>query len=71
MNIDIVRAWKDPLYRSQLSEAQQELLLEHPIGVIELSDEELTGIAGGLPCASGTVSCCEMTVSDLAICCVC
>ncbi len=45
----IIRAWKDPEYRHNLSEEEQELLPENPAGAIELTDEELDMAAGGHP----------------------
>ncbi len=44
---DIARAWKDERFRAQLSDAQREALPAHPAGLIELTDLELDGIAGG------------------------
>lgn len=43
----VIRAWKDPEYRSKLSNAERELLPEHPAGVINLSDTDLEAAAGG------------------------
>ena len=43
----IIRAWKDPEYRENLSEEERELLPENPAGAIELTDEELDMAAGG------------------------
>jgi mersacidin/lichenicidin family type 2 lantibiotic len=43
----IIRAWKDEDYRLSLSEAERAALPQNPVGDIELSDEELLGIAGG------------------------
>jgi mersacidin/lichenicidin family type 2 lantibiotic len=45
----IIRAWKDPEYRQNLSEEERELLPENPAGAIELTDEELDMAAGGHP----------------------
>jgi mersacidin/lichenicidin family type 2 lantibiotic len=42
----IIRAWKDPEYRSKLSKAEREQLPAHPAGLIELSDDDL-GLASG------------------------
>ena len=47
-NRDIVRAWKDAEYRQSLSAEEQARLPEHPAGAIELADEELDQVAGGL-----------------------
>ena len=43
----IIRAWKDPEYRQNLSEEEREALPENPAGAIELTDEELDMAAGG------------------------
>jgi mersacidin/lichenicidin family type 2 lantibiotic len=43
----IIRAWKDPEYRQNLSEEEREALPENPAGAIELTDEELDIAAGG------------------------
>ena len=37
----IIRAWKDPEYRLNLSVEEQALLPENPAGAIELTDDEL------------------------------
>jgi mersacidin/lichenicidin family type 2 lantibiotic len=47
MKIDIVRAWKDPVYRKTLTSEQLANLPPHPAGINELSDDELQRIAGG------------------------
>jgi len=46
--IDVVRAWKDELYRQSLSEEERASLPENPAGLIELTDEDLGLAAGGL-----------------------
>lgn len=43
----IIRAWKDPEYRVNLSEEELNTLPEHPAGAIELTDEELDAAVGG------------------------
>jgi mersacidin/lichenicidin family type 2 lantibiotic len=45
MKFDIVRAWKDENYRQSLSEEELKALPPCPAG--ELSDVELTAVAGG------------------------
>ncbi|HVU67159.1 MAG TPA: mersacidin/lichenicidin family type 2 lantibiotic [Ktedonobacteraceae bacterium] len=45
MKFDIVRAWKDESYRQSLSEEELKALPPCPAG--ELSEQELTAIAGG------------------------
>jgi mersacidin/lichenicidin family type 2 lantibiotic len=44
---NIIRAWKDPLFRKSLSAADLDALPANPAGAIELSDEELGAVAGG------------------------
>jgi mersacidin/lichenicidin family type 2 lantibiotic len=38
---EIIRAWKDPLYRQGLSNAELAALPENPAGRVELTDAEL------------------------------
>ena len=45
---DIIGAWKDQDYRQSLTQTQRDQLPEHPAGLIELTDAELVGAAGGL-----------------------
>ena len=44
---NIIRAWKDPEYRESLSEAELAALPQNPAGLIDLTDTELEGVAGG------------------------
>ena len=44
---DVIRAWKDPVYRATLSEEEQAALPHHPSGLTELSDEQLVTMNGG------------------------
>jgi|RhiMetdeSRZDD1v2_1073273.scaffolds.fasta_scaffold236698_2 mersacidin/lichenicidin family type 2 lantibiotic len=43
----IVRSWKDDEYLLALSDQEQALLPDSPVGMAELSDDELLGVAGG------------------------
>ncbi len=45
---DIIRAWKDEEYRNSLSEEQRAQLPENPAGMVELSDEAMQTVAGGI-----------------------
>jgi len=38
---EIIRAWKDPLFRNNLDNETLALLPEHPAGTIELIEEEV------------------------------
>jgi mersacidin/lichenicidin family type 2 lantibiotic len=46
-NKNIIRAWKDPVYRNGLSAAERAALPANPAGSIELSDADLGKVAGG------------------------
>lgn len=56
-HIDIARAWKDEDYRLSLSEAERAHLVPNPVGVVELSDEELAEVTGALPQVGCTCGC--------------
>ena len=45
----IIRAWKDPLYRNSLNAAQRAALPANPAGSVELSDADLGDVVGGRP----------------------
>ena len=58
-NLDVIRAWKDEVYRNSLSADEQAQLPENPAGTIEeLTDDELQIVDGG---TSGAV--CRVTFS--------
>lgn len=46
--IDIIRAWKDEEYRNSLSEAEKAQLPENPAGAIDLDDDDMSSMAGGM-----------------------
>ena len=46
-NQDIIRAWKDEDYRLSLSEAERAQLPDHPAGLVELTEKELSPVVGG------------------------
>lgn len=48
----VIRAWRDPEYYASLSEDDRARLPDHPAGVVELSDQDLNGLAGDV--AGGT-----------------
>lgn len=47
--LDVVRAWKDPVYRASLSPDEKKDLPDNPAGESwnELEDDDLDGVAGG------------------------
>jgi len=46
--LNVIRAWKDAEYRLSLSDAEHAQLPAHPAGILELTDDDLGAIAGGL-----------------------
>jgi mersacidin/lichenicidin family type 2 lantibiotic len=46
-SLDIIRAWKDEDYRLSLTDAQRAMLPSSPVGLIELSDIDMSTLAGG------------------------
>jgi mersacidin/lichenicidin family type 2 lantibiotic len=57
MKFDMIRAWKDETYRSSLSQEQQALLPENPVGTIELEDADLEIAYGGGQSDSNSGTC--------------
>lgn len=68
--IDVIRAWKDPVYRASLSEEQRAALPMHPAGVTELSDDQLrtSGAAIDTP-ATTAPTCTAYTFLNWRACC--
>jgi len=64
-NQKIIRAWKDEEYRLSLSETERASLPTHPAGLVELSDEQLGGVAGGATIWVST-ACCSMGCRTIA-----
>jgi mersacidin/lichenicidin family type 2 lantibiotic len=48
MNVDLIRAWKDEVYREGLTAQQRALVPANPAGAIELTEEELAGVDGAI-----------------------
>ncbi|HEX3552555.1 MAG TPA: mersacidin/lichenicidin family type 2 lantibiotic [Thermoanaerobaculia bacterium] len=48
MKVDIVRAWKDEEYRESLSYEEQALVPANPAGLVEVTDEDLAFVMGGM-----------------------
>jgi mersacidin/lichenicidin family type 2 lantibiotic len=64
---EIVRAWKDPLYRAALSPAELAQVPANPAGRVELSDEQLKSASGGVLTTIQT--CTEFTFRSWRPCC--
>lgn len=46
--IDVTRAWKDEEYFNNLSDEQRSALPANPAGVVDLRDEQLDVVVGGI-----------------------
>jgi mersacidin/lichenicidin family type 2 lantibiotic len=66
-NLQVIRAWKDPKYRSRLSKTEVTVLPPHPAGSIDLSTGEFPEEIGNItvcscacmthqPCADSTIT---------------
>ncbi|HEY4574638.1 MAG TPA: mersacidin/lichenicidin family type 2 lantibiotic [Thermoanaerobaculia bacterium] len=47
--VDLIRAWKDPVYRARLSREEIAGLPDHPSGILELDEGLLKVASGGYP----------------------
>jgi len=46
--VDIAKAWKDEEYRESLSDEEKALVPANPVGLVEVTDEDLAFVTGGL-----------------------
>ncbi|MFP5287236.1 MAG: mersacidin/lichenicidin family type 2 lantibiotic [Thermoanaerobaculia bacterium] len=65
MEKDLVRAWKDPRYRESLEVLGETVF--HPVGQIELKDEELKQVSGGA--LTTALTCTESSFRGWRACC--
>jgi mersacidin/lichenicidin family type 2 lantibiotic len=65
---DVIRAWKDPLYRSGLSSEEQAVLPAHPAGLIELREEDLKSVPSAIALTTA-IDCTEFTFRNWRRCC--
>ena len=64
LKTDVIRAWKDADYRQSLSPEQLASLPANPAGPMELRDEDLDLVAGGMtfsPRCSSCLTCPDTT----------
>ncbi|MDY7228268.1 mersacidin/lichenicidin family type 2 lantibiotic [Hyalangium rubrum] len=47
---NIIKAWKDADFRTELSAEERALIPENPAGMVELTDEALSDVVGGPSC---------------------
>ena len=55
-DLDIIRAWKDEVYRASLSVKEQAHLPKNPAGAIELTEDELQGVDAGFAGTSASMT---------------
>ena len=69
IRVDVIRAWKDPSYRANLSADELALMPGHPSGLVELSDEDLKLASGlaGIPVTT-YITCTESTFRRFRCC---
>jgi len=65
--IDVIRAWKDPFYRSTLTSEELGQLPSHPSGPIELREDDLKGIAAAA--LTTALKCTEFSYNNFRRCC--
>lgn len=68
--VDIVRAWKDPIYRAGLDAGESAHVPPNPAGLVELSDAELKSASGLAGIALTTAqTCTELSFRGFRRCC--
>jgi len=65
--IDIVRAWKDPVYRASLSAEERSLLPLHPSGLMELDEQQLRSVSAAAQTTA--LKCTEFSYNNFRRCC--
>ena len=66
---DVIRTWKDPLYRSTLTPEELDRRPSHPAGILELDDEQLRSISGSAVALTTAIDCTEFTFRSWRRCC--
>lgn len=64
---DVIRAWKDPLYRASLSDEERAALPDHPAGFVEIDEGQLKLAGGGTSTTAPT--CTAYTFLNWRACC--
>jgi len=65
--VDVIRAWKDPIYRATLTVEELAGLPSHPSGILELPEERLRGISAAAETTAQT--CTEFSFNNFRRCC--
>jgi mersacidin/lichenicidin family type 2 lantibiotic len=66
--VDLVRAWKDPVYRASLTAEERAGLAAHPAGILDLDEEQLK-LTAGAQYRTTFRTCTEYTFSQSLGCC--
>jgi mersacidin/lichenicidin family type 2 lantibiotic len=65
--VDIVRAWKDPVYRAGLSREEIASLPGHPSGFLEIDEEQLKSASGAV--VTTNLACTMLSFNKWRSCC--
>jgi mersacidin/lichenicidin family type 2 lantibiotic len=66
---DVIRAWKDPVYRSTLGARELAKLPSNPAGLVNLSDDQLRAATGfGMEIVTTFRTCTEFTFRQYHCC---
>ena len=65
---NVIRTWKDPLYRSTLTREELDQMPDHPAGFVELDDEQLRAISGSVAVTTA-IDCTEFSFNHWRRCC--
>jgi mersacidin/lichenicidin family type 2 lantibiotic len=65
---NVIRTWKDPLYRSTLTLEELDQMPDHPAGLVELDDEQLRTISGSVAVTTA-IDCTEFSFNHWRRCC--
>jgi mersacidin/lichenicidin family type 2 lantibiotic len=65
--LDVVRAWKDPVYRASLSAEERSLLPLHPSGLMELDEQQLRSVSAAAQTTAQ--QCTEFSFNNFRRCC--
>jgi mersacidin/lichenicidin family type 2 lantibiotic len=67
--IDLIRAWKDPIYRASLTDERRASLPQNPAGLTELNDDQLRIAAAATTIGTTAPTCTLYTFLGWRSCC--
>jgi mersacidin/lichenicidin family type 2 lantibiotic len=69
IRVNVIRAWKDSIYRASLRTEELELVPSNPAGLVEVTDEDLKEASGLAAFAVTTyITCTESTFRRFRCC---